>query len=49
MKWTRQFITREEKKLKRKDRWLRFKNILLGITERELLEIEKHKQNKYDD
>lgn len=40
---------KEEKKFNRKLRWLRLKNILLGITEKELLEIERHKWNKYDD
>lgn len=42
-------FTKEEKKLNRRHRWLRLKNILLGITEKELLEIERHKWNKYDD
>ena len=42
-------LTKEEKKFNRKLRWLRLKNILLGITDRELLEIERHKWNKYDD
>lgn len=40
---------KHERKLNRKLKWLHLKNILLGITEKELLEIARRQWNKYDD
>lgn len=44
----RKKLTKEERKRNRKHRWLHIKNILLGITEKDLLEIARQQWNKQE-